>query len=178
MLDAKTLAEALGIPMDRATKWVPYLNDAMAQFHIDTPERQAAFLAQVGHESGRLVYVRELWDPIKCAWQAAYESRADLGNNQPGDGARYKGRGLIQITGRANYRACGKALGQDFEAKPELLEEPHWAALSAAWFWESHGCNQMADAASFVQITRTINGGINGLQDRIALWDTAKETLV
>ena len=141
----------------------------MAEFEINTPARQAAFLAQIGHESGQLRYVREL------ASGAAYEGRKDLGNTQPGDGVRFKGRGLIQITGRANYLKCGEALGLDLIADPELLEQPINACRSAGWFWESRGLNALADAGDFLRITKRINGGTNGLADRQALYESAQQ---
>ena len=148
------------------------LNDAMDEFHINTPTRQAAFLAQIGHESGSLRYVREL------ASGGAYEGRVDLGNTEPGDGVKFKGRGLIQITGKANYAACGAALDEDLLGTPELLELPDLAARSAGWFWTTHGCNELADAGNFQKLTRRINGGLNGLAERMALWDRAKEHLI
>jgi putative chitinase len=144
---------------------------AMDEFDINTQARQAAFLAQVGHESGQLRYVREL------ASGAAYEGRNDLGNIQPGDGVRFKGRGLIQITGRTNYAACGVALGLDLIALPELLEEPENACRSAGWFWKTHGLNELADAGDQVRVTKRINGGTNGLADRLALFEKAREVL-
>jgi putative chitinase len=147
------------------------LNDAMDEFEVSTPQRQAAFLAQVAHESGELRYVEEL------ASGAAYEGREDLGNTEPGDGIKFKGRGLIQITGRANYMRCGSALGLDLLAYPELLEAPSNAARSAAWFWKSHGCNELADADNFRKITLRINGGLNGQEARLAYWEVAKEVL-
>lgn len=147
------------------------LNNAMQEFEINTPARQAAFLAQVGHESGQLRYVRELADGI------GYEGRKDLGNIRPGDGPRFKGRGLIQITGRANYITCGTALALDLIAKPELLEEPKNACRSAAWFWKTHGLNELADTGDFLRITKRINGGTNGLADRQALYGKAQEVL-
>mgnify|MGYP003394036322 CR=1 FL=1 len=159
---------ATGANIDRF--WQP-LNDAMDAYQINTPARQAAFLAQIGHESGSLHYVREI------ASGAAYEGRLDLGNNQPGDGPRFRGRGLIQITGRANYQACGDALGIDLINDPEALEQPALAALSAAWWWDAHGCNALADASLFQRLTRTINGGLNGLAERTAMWERAKEQL-
>jgi putative chitinase len=134
---------------------------AMGEFDINTQARQAAFLAQVGHESGQLRYVREL------ASGAAYEGRKDLGNIQPGDGIRFKGRGLIQITGRTNYAACGVALGLDLIARPELLEDPENACRSAGWFWKTHGLNELADSGDQVRVTKRINGGTNGLADRL-----------
>lgn len=169
------LAEALGIPIKRATTWAEPITLAMRQFGIDTPERQAAFLAQIGHESGRLVYVRELWGPT--TQQAKYEGRADLGNNQPGDGFKFRGRGLIQVTGRNNYTLAGRALGLPLIDDPQQLEQPINAARSAAWFWKTHGCNALADAGDFKALTRRINGGLNGLADRQVLWESAKLAL-
>jgi putative chitinase len=151
----------------RADKFCGPLVQAMREFDINTRARQSAFLAQIGHESGQLRYVREL------AGGAAYEGRKDLGNVNPGDGVRYKGRGLIQITGRANYDACGKALDLDLTANPELLEETVNACRSAAWFWKTHGLNELADAGDQIKITRRINGGTNGLADRLALFEIA-----
>lgn len=176
-MTAAQLAAALRCPVARAEKWINALNAAMKHYGINTPARQAAFVAQVGHESGRLVYTREIWNPAQCPWQSRYEGRADLGNTEAGDGLRFRGRGLIQITGRANYRACGTALREDFETRPELLENTRFAALSAAWFWHSRGCNDLADAGDFARITRKINGGLNGQDDRLALWDSAKKSL-
>jgi putative chitinase len=171
------LSNAMGVNSVRALPWLAPLNDAMAEFGINTPAQVAAFLAQVGHESGRLVYVKEIWGPTQCPWQAKYEGRKDLGNIQVGDGKRYMGRGLIQITGRANYQECSKALGIDFEANPEMLEQPRYAARSAAWFWDSHGCATPAEAGNIRAVTRIINGGYNGLDDRIALFNKAKLAL-
>ena len=147
----------------------------MSQYSIDTPARIAAFIAQVGHESGQLRYVREIWGPT--AQQAGYEGRADLGNTVKGDGSRYLGRGLIQITGRANYTACGEALGLDLINHPDFLELPQHAAMSAAWFWSTRGLNVLADRGDFVKITRRINGGLTGLDDRQALYDRALKVL-
>ena len=154
-----------------ATKFVDPLNAAMSEFEINTPIRQAAFIAQIGHESGQFRYVREI------ASGAAYEGRADLGNTQKGDGVRFKGRGLIQITGRANYAACGKALGLDCVNHPELLEQPINASRSAAWFWKTHSFNELADENDFALITHRINGGTNGEADRLALFEKAQQVL-
>lgn len=148
----------------RSTTYALLLTQAMAEFGIDTARRQAAFLAQVCHESGSLRYTKELADG------AAYNGRADLGNTQPGDGPRYKGRGFIQITGRSNYRDCGTALGLDLVGQPEALELPEPACRSAAWFWKARGLNQFADTDAFGTLTRRINGGFNGLDDRIGHW--------
>jgi len=163
----QTLAAALGIPLGRALDWADPLSAAMALWAIDSPQRQAMFLAQIGCESERLEYVREIWGPTPA--QTGYEGRADLGNTQPGDGKRYMGRGLIQITGRANYAAAGAALNLPLIEQPELLEQTSHAASSAAWFWNSHGLNDLADAGAFETITRRINGGLNGYQERQAL---------
>lgn len=155
----------------RASNFAPWLNEAMHEHGIVTPARIAAFLAQIGHESGRLRYTRELWGPTPA--QMRYEGRADLGNTQPGDGRRFMGRGLIQLTGRANYAAASAALGEDFLAFPALLETPKWASRSAAWFWASRRLNALADAGEFDAITRRINGGQNGRADRLALHERA-----
>ncbi|OCW24850.1 glycoside hydrolase family 19 protein [Pseudomonas aylmerensis] len=159
----------------QAGVFVPVLNAAMGKYGIVTKLRIAAFIAQVGHESGQLRYVREIWGPT--AQQAGYEGRVDLGNTVPGDGSKYRGRGLIQITGRANNAACGEALGLDLINQPTLLEQPQYAAMSAAWFWSMRGLNTLADQGEFVKITRRINGGLNGLADRQALYEKALKVL-
>lgn len=155
--------------------FVPVLNAAMNRYGIVGTVRVAAFIAQVGHESGQLRYVREIWGPT--AQQTGYEGRADLGNTVKGDGSKYRGRGLIQITGRANYAACAEALGLDVIARPELLELPQHAAMSAAWFWKRKGLNDLADRDQFLTITRRINGGLNGIDDRLELWKKAQAVL-
>lgn len=173
-MSALTLGQLVAImpyARPRAATFLAPLNAAMLEFGITTPARQASFLSQVGHESGSLAYVREL------ASGAAYEGRRDLGNIWPGDGARYKGRGLIQITGRANYAACGKALGLDLLARPELLEQIVNACRSAGWFWQSNGLNALADAGDQVRVTRRVNGGTNGLTERLALFAAAQRVL-
>lgn len=181
MITADQLASATGATLQRAQNWVAAVAAALGVFAITSPARQAAFLAQIGHESGRLVYVREIWGPTPA--QLRYEGRKDLGNLRPGDGRRFMGRGLIQITGRSNYTALRDGIRDylpsvpDFEQSPELVELPRWAAYSAGWFWATHGCNEMADANSFMQITRRINGGTNGYEDRLALWESGKAAL-
>lgn len=176
----------------KAGIFLPALNAAMIEFGINTPARQASFLAQLAHESGQLVYVRELWGPTPSQLRyerdatAAWPPRArtdrnqlpfDLGNSQAGDGSRYRGRGLIQITGRTNYAACGKALGLDLLAQPALLEQTVNACRSAGWFWQSRGLNALADAGDQVAVTRRINGGTNGLAERLAYFKTAQRML-
>ncbi|HHG5650489.1 TPA: glycoside hydrolase family 19 protein, partial [Pseudomonas aeruginosa] len=106
-----------------------------------------------------------------------YALRNGNGDEASGDGWRYRGRGLLQITGRSNYRAAGAGLGQPLEAEPELLEQPEWAALSAAWWWSTRGLNELADQGEFATITRRINGGLNGQAERLALWERAKAVL-
>lgn len=171
-----TLSELMRImpyANSRAAVFLPCLNDAMEEYAINTPARQAAFLAQIAHESGSLRYVREI------ASGSAYEGRADLGNRRKGDGVKFRGRGLIQITGRANYQACSMALfGDDRLIKdPVLLEQPYNASRSAAWFWYSRNLNALADDGKFVTITKRINGGRNGLEERQAYYARAKEVL-
>jgi len=152
--------------------FVTPLNAAMKEFGIsDTPLREAAFIAQIAHESGGFHYVEEI------ASGAAYEGRKDLGNLEEGDGVRFKGRGLIQITGRANYEACGLALDLPLLAEPELLERPDNACRSAAWFWSSRKLNELADKEDFIAITKKINGGTNGYKDRMAYYERAKQTI-
>jgi putative chitinase len=172
----RELAIATGARIDRATTFLPFLEDAMHEFEINTPERQAAFLAQIGHESGGLHWLVEMWGPT--AAQARYETRYDLGNVAPGDGFKYRGRGLIQLTGRANYKRCGDALGVNLIDRPELLGEPALACRSAGWFWKANGCNELADSGNFERLTKRINGGLNGYAERLALWEKAKEVLL
>jgi len=166
---------AMGVRADRANAFAGPLTVAMQEFHIDTPIRQAAFMAQVLHESGLLRWVKEVWGPTPA--QSRYEGREDLGNTHIGDGFRYRGRGLIQTTGRDNYAATGRALGLDLLRYPESLESPLLAARSAAWWWESHGLNELADAGQTERISRRINGGTNGLADRLALYQITSEVL-
>jgi putative chitinase len=155
-----------------ADKWYEPAERAMMEFAIVSPARAAAFIAQVGHESGGFLYSREIWGPTDA--QRRYEGRADLGNTEPGDGKRFMGRGLIQITGRANYQAVADGLRVDVIDRPELLEEPILAARSAAWWWAQHGCNELADSGDFQALTRRINGGLNGYEDRLERWQTAR----
>lgn len=169
------LAAATGASIGRASAWLTHIEAAMDEFEINTPKRQAAFLAQVGHESGGLRWVAEIWGPTDA--QKKYDGRVDLGNTRPGDGLRYKGRGLLQITGRANYRAAGGALGVDLIEHPEQLETPTLAARSAALFWQSHQLNELADVADFKRITRIINGGYNGYESRLANYQAALQVL-
>lgn len=156
--------------------WVEPMKSAMQLAEIDSTDRMVCWFAQIGHESGHLVYTKEIWGPTKS--QLRYELGTTLaktlGNTQPGDGIRYMGRGLIQTTGRANYRMTSKRLSEflgqqvpDFEACPELLQQPYWAAMSAGVFWRVKGLNNFTN--DFAEQTRRINGGYNGLAHRQAL---------
>lgn len=158
-------------PKSRLEKFLPSLNEVLCKYEINTPQRICMFLAQIGHESGQFRYVREL------ASGEAYEGREDLGNTLPGDGVRYKGRGLIQITGKRNYVLCGLALDLPLMETPELLEEPIHAVGSAGWFWYNENLNSLADLGLFKEITKKINGGYNGLADREKLLQRALEVV-
>ncbi len=174
MITAETLRAIMPLAGRRASIYAAPLAEAMAEFEINTPARQAAFIAQIAHESGSLVFVREI------ASGKAYEGRRDLGNLLPGDGVKFRGRGLIQITGRANYSACSRAVCGDpflLLEHPELLEAPTAAARSAAWYWRQRGLNELADKGEFDKITRKINGGTNGRIERRAFWLAAKRAL-
>jgi putative chitinase len=166
------LRAATGCSSDLSERLAGPLSAACALYGIDTPLRLAHFLAQVGHESGGFRHSTEIWGPT--AAQRRYEGRADLGNTQPGDGERFKGHGYLQTTGRFNHARVRDRLRErfphldvpDFEAEPERLAEPQWAALSAADYWDDRGLNALADAGDFLAITKRVNGGFNGLDDR------------
>jgi len=179
--------QALGID----AKWLTPLNDTFAKYGIDTPKRQAAFIGQCQHESSNFKTLEEnlhysaqslmrVWPSRFDAATAekyannpemiankVYGGRADLGNTQDGDGWKFHGRGVIQLTGRSNVTVCGDALGQPFSEHPELLLEPQWACMSAGWFWNKRNLNELADNEDWTSITKRINGGTIGLQDRI-----------
>ena len=180
--------------------FVPVLNTAMNRYQIVGSKRVAAFIAQVGHESGQLTRLVENLnysaDVLRKTWPSrfdvdlasavarkpaqianiAYSNR--MGNTATGDGWKYRGRGLIHITGKNNYRECGEALGLDLIAHPELLEKPQHACMSAAWFWATNGLNTLADAGTFEAITQGVNGGQNGAADRQTLYAKALKVLV
>jgi putative chitinase len=159
------------IPDTKLTLYLPFMNAAMIQFGISSPQRAAAWIAQTSEESDQ-------WHTLtEYASGAEYEGRRDLGNTEPGDGKRFKGRGPIQVTGRTNYTEVSAALGADFVSEPDLLAEPEYAFKGSAWWWTQHGLNHLADintAASFISITRVINGGTNGLTTRQLFWARAK----
>jgi putative chitinase len=178
---------ALGID----SKWLKPLEDTFAKYDINTPERQAAFIGQCAHESGNFKTLEEnlnysaeglmkTWpsrfptkeiadqyarQPAKIAGKV-YNGR--LGNNSEEEAAKYLGRGLIQLTGKENYANCGSGIGVDLLSNPNLLNTPEYAALSAGWFWNKKGLNALADAGDFETMTKRINGGLIGLDDRKA----------
>ena len=151
--------------------YLPFIQQAMQEFQITSYLREAAFLAQLAHESGELRYMEEI------ASGAAYEGRKDLGNTQPGDGKLYKGRGPIQLTGRANYKKYGDLLGLDLINNPTIAATKEVGFRIAGQFWSLNGLNQLADQQDFKQITKRINGGYNGLDDRTMYYNRAKKVL-
>jgi putative chitinase len=202
-LTAQQLADACHIHLATARIWLEPLRAAMARFEINTPARAAAFLAQISHESQRFSRGREnlyytskerllavfgkrirpeeaitfMRNPIDLA-NRVYANRYGNGNEASGDGWRYRGGGPIGLTFRDNYRTCGEAIGFPLESQPDIIQEPHIGALSAAWFWKTHGCNELADRGRFDEITQRINGGQNGAEDRRAMWASAKSALM
>jgi len=176
--------------------WYPHVVRALRGF---TPLQVAHWLAQVGHESGgfkrlteNLNYsaegLRSTWPSRFNAQNAADYARqpekianyvygARLGNSQAGDGWKYRGRGLIQLTGRENYRKAGEALGLPLEGDPDLATSPHVAAQIAVWYWETRNINRFADRDDVLAVTRSVNGGTNGIDDRRARTERAKKAL-
>lgn len=177
------LIAATGAREDRARVSLDGINAAMDQYGVDTPARIGMFLANVGHETGGLKWLQEIWGPTPA--QLRYEGRQDLGNTKPGDGKRFMGRGMFQTTGRANYRRLTERLRArlpqaevpDFEATPELLALSAWAALSAADYVDMRSLNRFADRGAFVDYVKGVNGGTNGLEDRMRLWTAAQRVL-
>ena len=187
---------ALGID----AKWLEPLEEAFAKYDISTPKRQAAFIGQCAHESANFKTLQEnlnysaeglmkTWpsrfpnieiasqyarQPAKIAGKV-YNGR--LGNTSEEEAAKYLGRGLIQLTGRENYANCGSSIGADLLANPTLLLEPRYAAMSAAWFWNKKGLNNLADASDIDTMTKRINGGLIGLDDRKAKIAKAEQVL-
>ena len=187
---------ALGID----SKWLEPLEEAFAKYDISTPQRQAAFIGQCAHESANFKTLQEnlnysaeglmkTWpsrfptkeiadqyarNPAKIAGKV-YNGR--LGNTSEEEASQYLGRGLIQLTGKENYANCGLAIGVDLLANPTLLLEPRYAAMSAAWFWNKKGLNSLADAGDIDTMTKRINGGLIGLDDRKAKIAKAEQVL-
>lgn len=173
-------------------EWEPALNETFMRWNIATPQAQAAFIGQCGHECGHFKILEEnlnyraealmrLWprrfptleianqyarNPRKIA-NKVYGGRMGNRDEASGDGFRFRGRGCIQLTGHSNYFHAGKALGVDFVKEPDLVATPKYAALTAGWFWATHGCNELANQGDWVALTKRINGGTIGLQDRI-----------
>ena len=181
-ITAQQLLQILPNAGKQAGVFASALNLAMERFQINTRLRMAAFIAQVGHESGQFRYVKELGGDQYLSKYDTGTLAKRLGNTPEadGDGQKYRGRGLIQITGHDNYLACSKALfGDDRLLRtPELLEQAEWACKSAAWFWSSRNLNALADSGSFEMITRRINGGLNGQDERVSFYCTALKVLV
>ena len=198
-ITAQQLLQILPNAGQVAGVFVPVLNAAMSRYQIVGIKRIAAFVAQVGHESGHLARLVENLNYSADALRRNWPSRFDvdlasavarkpeqianiaygnrMGNTATGDGWKYRGRGLIQITGKDNYRACGEALGLYLIAQPELLEKPQHACMSAAWFWATSGLNILADAGKFDAITQRTNGGQTGAAERLALYTRALKVL-
>lgn len=153
----------------------PVLASVLAAHALATPLRMAHFLAQACHESDGFSTTQEYWGPTPA--QRAYEGRADLGNTQPGDGRRFMGRGIFQLTGRANYASMAQQLGLDLVAHPELAAEPAISLRIACAFWQSRKLNAPADRDDLEAVTRRINGGLNGLESRRACLRRAKAAL-
>ncbi len=183
-------------------EWVPALNETFTRFNIATPRQQAAFIGQCGHECGHFKVLEEnlnykaatlmrLWPKrfptLEIANQFAgnpkriankvYASRMGNRDEASGDGWRFRGRGCIQLTGHSNYFHASKALGVDFVANQDLVATPQYAALTAGWFWSTHNCNSLAEAGDDVGLTKKINGGTIGLQDRIQHMQLALDAL-
>ena len=183
-------------------KWTDSLNETFERFDINTPERQAAFIGQCSHESGGFKILQENLnysaEGLQKTWPKRFATLADAepyarqqekiankvyagrngnGDEASGEGWRYRGRGCIQLTGKANYNAAGDALNVDFLTNPDIVATPQYATLTAGWFWFTHDLNPLADARDDLAITRKINGGINGLDDRIARTQKALDVL-
>jgi len=179
-VDAHTLWEAMGRTLSQAkyAELLPTFEAGMRTAQCTNPARAAMWCAQIGHESLGLLYMEEI------ASGQAYEGRRDLGNTQPGDGRRFKGRGPIQLTGRSNYGRFGAwcqtqglvDAADYFTRNPTAVAEPRWGFLAAAWYWtvERPKLNALSDAGDIVGATKAINGGTHGLEDRRARWNTCR----
>lgn len=172
MISARQLTAIMPrCPADKLEQYSRCLSAACTEAQISTVTRSAAFLGQLAHESGELRWWEEQSDGSQ------YEGRASLGNVSPGDGARYKGRGPIQLTGRANYAQAGAALSLGLEGAPEMALQPEVGFRVAGWYWTTRKCNAFADALDFEAITRAINGGLSGYDRRLAYYRHALEVL-
>ena len=183
MLSTEQLQSIMpGLPAKKNSELLPFLQAAMTEFAIDVPARAAAFLAQLAHESGQFRFMEEIWGPTPA--QRRYEPKstlaASLGNTEAGDGKRFKGRGPIQVTGRSNYRRFGDLLGVPLVSDPARAATPDIAFRIAGLYWSKKGLNELADRATpdaFREITRRINGGFNGLDDRQKFYASACSVL-
>src|SRR5262245_51146628 len=183
MLTAEQLQSIMPrLPAAKNSQLLPALTAAMTEFAIESPARSAAFLAQIAHESGQFRFMEEIWGPTDA--QRRYEPvtrlSQNLGNTEAGDGKRFKGRGPIQLTGRANYKRFGDLLNVDLVAEPPRAATPNVAFRVAGLYWSKRGLNELADLATedaFTEITRRINGGTNGLADRQAFYAVARNVL-
>ena len=167
------------LPSAKRQLYLPFINRVMEVYEIGTPLRASAFLAQIAHESGELKFMEEIWGPtaVQNRYEPPGDKATELGNTQPGDGRRYRGRGVIQLTGRANYQTFGDQLGVDLVGNPDLVATPQFAFETAGLFWKMKGLNELADVQDFTAITRRINGGLNGLADRQKYYEIAIELL-
>ncbi len=147
--------------------------DVLAEYEINTPLREAHFWAQAAHETGGFRFMREIWGPTDA--QKRYEGRKDLGNTEPGDGKRYAGRGIFQLTGRANYKKYGEILGVDLVNDPEKAADPEISLRIACEYWKARKINACADQDDIVAVTKKINGGTNGIADRRTCLAVAKK---
>ena len=167
------------LPQAKRQLYLPFINKVMEIYEIDTPLRASAFLAQIAHESGELRFMEEIWGPTEQ--QKKYDPPHDvakrLGNTQPGDGFRYRGRGAMMITGRANYQKYGDLLKVDLVGNPDLAATPQYAFSTAGLYWKVNGLNELADIQDFTAITRKINGGLTNLAERERYYEIAKDAL-
>lgn len=165
---------------DKASLFYPFLVASMREFAIDANvHREAAFLATIAHETGEFQYLSEIWGPTPTQQQYEPPSQkaTDLGNTQKGDGYRFRGRGPIEITGRANYATAGSALGIDLITDSDKAKDPAVGTRVSCWWWNKHGCNELADIPDFEKVTRRVNGGLNGWEERLAYYTRALELL-
>lgn len=202
-MNTEQLAKILKMKPAKAGEWIDAINETFEKFDISTPERQACFLGQCAHESGGFTALSEnlnysaaslcrVWpkrfptitdgqicerNPEKIA-NRVYASRMGNGDEESGEGYAYRGRGLIQLTGKSNYEACGKALDIDLIENPDLVATPQYAALSAGWFWNKNKLNAYADKGDMEGLTKKINGGTHGIEDRVARTQLAIDVLM
>jgi len=201
-MNTEQLAKILKMKPAKAGEWIDAINATFEKFDISTPERQACFLGQCAHESGGFTALSEnlnysaaslcrVWpkrfptvtdgqnyerNPQKIA-NKVYANRMGNGDEESGEGFAYRGRGLIQLTGKSNYEACGEAIGVDLVSNPDLVATPEYAALSAGWFWDKNNLNKFADENDMTGLTKKINGGTHGIEDRVARTQLALDIL-